>query len=206
MMFLLKSKNPGFLITGAGDTAEAVAALKADPEIRTVILDLNLDGEDALCAIPELRAVKPDVAVLVYTMYNDDIHVQNALLSGIQGFVTKEASVEELEKAILAVGMGNTYFNSMASKVLQSLLPQNGRSHKAVDEKAYLFDNYKSLSAKEREVFIHLAKGLDVADIARLLGKSAKTIMNQRTAVYDKLFIHDRHELIEKAKMLGLVL
>lgn len=57
-------------------------------------------------------------------MYNDDIHVEHALLIGVQGFITKEASIDEVEKAILAVGSGNTYYNSVASKVLHTLLPQ----------------------------------------------------------------------------------
>jgi len=111
----------------------------------------------------------------------------------------------EVEKAILAVGLGNTYYNSVASKVLRTLLPQNKGKHIVRDEKSYLFDNYKSLSKKEQEVFIHLAAGLDVVEIAKLLGKSEKTILNQRTAVYGKMFIRDRHDLIEKAKLLGLL-
>ena len=188
MIFMLQNKNPSLSITGAGTIPEAVKKLTKHKDIKIVILDLNLDGEN-----------------LVYTMYNDDIHVENALLIGAQGFITKEASVDELEKAILAVGSGNTYYNSAASKILYALLPQNKGKHIARDEKSYLFDNYKSLSKKEQEVFIHLAEGLDIVEIATRLGKTKKTILNQRTAVYEKMFIRDRHDLIEKAKFLGLI-
>lgn len=69
---------------------------------------------------------------------------------------------------------------------------------------SYLFDNYKSLSKKEREVFILLSQDMHVADIAKKLGKSEKTVINQRTEVYSKLDIKDRHDLLEKAKLLGL--
>ena len=89
--------------------------------------------------------------------------------------------------------------------MLHSLLPQNKSKHIVHDEKSYLFDNYKSLSKKEQEVFIHLAEGLDIVEIAARLGKSKKTILNQRSAVYGKMFIRDRHDLIEKAKLLGLI-
>ena len=205
MIFMLQNKNPSLSITGVGTIPEALKKLNEDKDIKIVVLDLNLDGENSLESVSKMRRVKPDIFILIYTMYNDDIHVEHALLIGVQGFITKEASVDEVEKAILAVGSGNTYYNSVASKVLYALLPQNKGKHSTYDEKRYLFDNYKSLSKKEQEVFIHLAEGLDTAEIAIRLGKSEKTILNQRTAVYGKMFIRDRHDLIEKAKLLGLL-
>ena len=205
MIFMLQNKNPSLSIIGVGTIPEAVKKLNEDKDIKIVILDLNLDGENSLESVSKIKGANPDILILVYTMYNDDIHVEHALLIGVQGFITKEASIDEVEKAILAVGSGNTYYNSVASKVLHTLLPQNKGKHIARDEKSYLFDNYKSLSKKEKEVFIHLAEGLDVVEIAKLLGKSEKTILNQRTAVYGKMFIRDRHDLIEKAKLLGLL-
>ncbi|WP_255422721.1 response regulator transcription factor [Treponema sp. Marseille-Q4130] len=202
---MLQNKNPSLSITGAGTIPEAVKKLNKDKDIKIVILDLNLDGENSLESVSKIKKANPDILILIYTMYNDDIHAENALLLGVQGFITKEASVDEVEKAILAVGSGNTYYNRAASKVLYALLPQNKGKHIVRDEKSYLFDNYKSLSKKEQEVFIHLAQGLDIVEIAARLGKSKKTILNQRTAVYGKMFIRDRHDLIEKAKFLGLI-
>ena len=205
MIFMLQNKNPSLSITGVGTISEALKKLNEDKDIKIVILDLNLDGENSLESVSKIKGANPDILILIYTMYNDDIHVENALLIGVQGFITKEASVDELEKAILAVGSGNAYYNRAASKVLHSLLPQNKSKHIVHDEKSYLFDNYKSLSKKEQEVFIHLAEGLDIVEIAARLGKSKKTILNQRSAVYGKMFIRDRHDLIEKAKLLGLL-
>lgn len=203
MMYMLKSKNPGFEITGASDTAEAVGILKSGTEIDIVILDMNLDGENSLDSVPKLRKAKPDVKILVYTMYNDEFHIKQALLAEVQGFVTKETPIEELEKAVVAVAEGNSYFGSAAEKVRQTLFPGK-QNYSAADEKSYLFDCYDSLGKKEREVFILLAQRLEVSEIAQKLGKSEKTILNQRTAVYDKLGIKDRLELFEKAKLLGL--
>lgn len=205
MIFMLEKRNPHFKITGADDIDSAILKLNEDKEIRVVILDVNLDGENSISEIPRIRAANEEAAILVYTMYNDDFHVQAALLAGIQGFITKEANIEELEKAIVTVSQKNNYFNSAAGKVLNSLLPGNKNKNPVQDEKTYLFDNYKSLSKKEREVFIHIAEGLEIEEIARLLGKSEKTILNQRSCVYNKMFIRDRHDLIEKAKLLGLI-
>ena len=87
---------------------------------------------------------------------------------------------------------------------MQSLLVKHGCEHGITNDLSYLFDNYKSLSKKEREVFILLSQDMHVADIAKKLGKSEKTVINQRTEVYSKLDIKDRHDLLEKAKLLGL--
>ena len=87
---------------------------------------------------------------------------------------------------------------------MQSLLVKHGCEHDITNDLSYLFDNYKSLSKKEREVFILLSQDMHVADIAKKLGKSEKTVINQRTEVYSKLDIKDRHDLLEKAKLLGL--
>ena len=205
MIFMLQSKNPALSISGANDIDEAISKLNADSEIRIVILDLTLDGENSLDSIPKIKESAPNASILVYTMHNDEVHVEKALLSGIQGFVTKEAPIEELEKAIVAISDGNTYFNSVASKVLQTLLPQNRGKHYVYDEKSYLFDNYKCLSKKEHEVFNYLIKGKSISDIAKILKKAEKTILNQRASIYSKLDIHDRYELMETAKLLGLV-
>ena len=206
MIFMLQSKNPALSISGANDIDEAISKLKADSEIRIVILDLTLDGENSLDSIPKIKESAPNASILVYTMHNDEVHVEKALLSGIQGFVTKEAPIEELEKAIVAISDGNTYFNSVASKVLQTLLPQNRGKHYVYDEKSYLFDNYKSLSKKEHEIFNLLIKeDYDISKIAAQLKKTKKTILNQRASIYSKLDVHDRYELMEAAKKLGLL-
>ena len=85
------------------------------------------------------------------------------------------------------------------------MLNNHGRAHNITNDLTYFFDNYKSLSKKEREVFILLSQDMHVADIAKKLGKSEKTVINQRTEVYSKLDIKDRHDLLEKAKLLGLI-
>lgn len=205
MIFMLKNKNPSLLITGVGTVAETLETLRGEKDFRTIILDLSLDGDNSLESLSQIKEASLGSAILVYTMHNDDIHIQNALLLGVQGYVTKEASIEKLEKAVVAVSAGNVYYNTAAAKVMRSLLPQNKDRHVVNDEKSYLFDCYKALSKKEQEIFIHLAQGKDTCEIARLLGKSEKTVKNQRTSIFSKMMVADRHDLIENARLLGLV-
>ena len=73
MIFMLQNRNPSLSITGVGTIPEAVQKLSEDKDIKIVILDLNLDGENSLKSVSKMRGAKPDVLILVYTMYNDDI-------------------------------------------------------------------------------------------------------------------------------------
>ena len=204
MTQMLKNKDSSFDFVCASDYESALETLKENRSIKIVILDLNLDGRSGLELIPELKKLSPDIAILIYTMFNDVIHVENSLLNGVQGYITKDATIDELASAITTVANGNSYYNKAATELMQSLLANHGREHDITNDLSYLFDNYKSLSKKEREVFILLSQDMHVADIAKKLGKSEKTVINQRTEVYSKLDIKDRHDLLEKAKLLGL--
>ena len=205
MTQMLKNKDSSFDFVCASDYESALETLKENRDVKIVILDLNLDGRSGLELIPELKKLSPDISILIYTMFNDVIHVENSLLNGVQGYITKDATIDELASAITTVANGNSYFNKAATELMQSLLTKHGREHDITNDLSYLFDNYKSLSKKEREVFILLSQDMHVADIAKKLGKSEKTVINQRTEVYSKLDIKDRHDLLEKAKLLGLI-
>lgn len=100
MIFLLKNKNPSFEISGVSNVEEGIELLSKDKDISLVILDLNLDGENSLEKIPAIKKANPKVSILVYTMYNSEHQVANAVRCDIQGFITKESAVEELEQAI----------------------------------------------------------------------------------------------------------
>ena len=219
MKEMLKSKNPDFDFVCARDYETALEALKNNPDIQIAILDLNLDGKSGLeiipeflpnnklrePIIPEIKKINSSISIMIYTMFNDVIHVQNALLNGVQGYVTKDATIDEVALAITTISKGNSYYNTAATEILQSLLTKKGRAHDITNDLSYLCENYKDLSAKEREIFILLSQNMEIIDIARKLGKSEKTVINQRTAVYSKLDIKDRHDLLEKAKLLGLI-
>lgn len=205
MTQMLKNKDSSFDFVCASDYESALETLKENRGIKIVILDLNLDGRSGLELIPELKKLSPDISILIYTMFNDVIHVENSLLNGVQGYITKDATIDELASAITTVANGNSYYNKAATELMQSLLVKHGHEHDITNDLSYLFDNYKSLSKKEREVFILLSQDMHVADIAKKLGKSEKTVINQRTEVYSKLDIKDRHDLLEKAKLLGLI-
>lgn len=207
LCFLLAQKNTNFEFITASDQKEALAAASNNQEITTAIIDLNLHNSNGLDLVCELRKIIPALNVLIYTMYSDPIHIEKALQSNIQGYITKNSDINELEKAILSVASGELYFNKQTRKILQTILNKTGTSYSSDDDASLrLFENYRLLTRKEQEVFSLLAQKKETAEIAQLLGKSEKTVINQKSIIYQKLNIRDRLDLIEDAKILGVIL
>lgn len=206
LAFMLNQKLKDVQFITASTYAEAIDSLKENSEIHTVILDLNLDGKNGLELIPEFRKIHSDISILVYSMYNDPIHIENAIRANIQGYISKDADIEELETAITTVCKGNTYFNKQASKVMRSLLFGNSGSFETSDKVTQCFRNYKTLTKKEQETFLLLVQKKEIDEIAKTFGTSEKTVLNSRSIIYQKMQVKDRLELIEAAKNLGVIL
>ncbi|WP_318690865.1 response regulator transcription factor [Treponema sp.] len=203
----ISTKNPNIKFFYASNSQEAKEILEENQDISNSIIDINLDGFNGLEQISAFRAIRPNLNVIIYTMFNDYLHIEQAFQKKIQGYITKDASVEEIEKAILFVSEGNLYFNKNAKQLLHTLLKTDNESRDNQDKTStLLFENYKSLTKKEKEVFELLSQHKDVMEIASLLGKSGKTISNQTSLIYQKLGIHNRIELQKAAKILGVIL
>ena len=213
LSYLLERKNDSLKFHLAGDAERACICLKSNMDIGIAVVDLNLDGEDGLSAIDEIRKIKPDIKIIVYTMYNDPLHIKQALQKDIQGFITKDFDADEIEKAILSVNAGNLFYCKDAQSVLYELLHKGAGSaggYQTTEGESQnaevVFKNYQSLTKKEQELFAILAQKKDVYEAAELLHKSLKTIQNQKSIIYQKMNLKDRLELIEAARVLGVIL
>ena len=203
---LLQQDDPLFDFIYASNCAQALDEAGKNPDIKVVVLDINLDGENSLALVPQLRKIFGNVKFIVYTMYSDSPHIMQALKSRIDGYITKDAPLEDLKKAIDAVNDGNTYYNKRASHIMNVLLDANAEDLNENDVWIMeLIKNYKRLSKKEQEVFKLLAMNKTSREAAEILGKAEKTIINQRSNIYVKMNLHDRLDLIEAAKNLGVI-
>ena len=164
--------------------------------------DLNIDGEDGIKAISILRKIR-EVPCSIYSMYSDLFHVKAALAANVQGYVSKKSSTEELLRAIHTVAEGRSFYCTETMKTITKLLYD--KSPAEPSETQMLFLNYKSLSRSEKELFELLAEKKSIAEIASALGKSEKTILNKRTIICQKLLLHDRLDIVDAAKTLGVI-
>ena len=142
-----------------------------------------------------------------------NLQKENSLQKDIQGFITKDLDAAEIERAILCVNDGNLFYCKEAKAILHELIQNKAGSgggfysgSEGEQNTEVLFKNYQMLTQKEQEVFALLAQKKDVDEVADMLNKSVKTIQNKKTLIYQKMNVKDRLELVEAAKLLGVII
>jgi DNA-binding NarL/FixJ family response regulator len=162
--------------------ADALACVeKSRPDV--AIVDLELDGEDGLPLVAELKA--RGVPVLVYSMHGEGQIVERALAAGALGYVTKSEFWDILVGAIRAVSRGRRFVSPRAGATLAEWIA-------ATDHATAIAS---TLSAKEREVYRLMGKGEGTNEIARAMDISTHTVESYYTRIQLKLGIDGMHKL-----------
>jgi DNA-binding NarL/FixJ family response regulator len=174
--------EPDLRVVGeATCAAEGIQAVKSvAPTL--VICDLALPGASGLRTISELRALSPQLRVLVLTAYCTDEYIRAALNAGADGYVLKDASRAELMQAIRAVLNGQKYFSEPVSARLVSGYLQRGDP---------ATDGSPRITEREREVLTRIALGESNKRVAIALRLSIKTVEKHRANLMRKLELHN---------------
>jgi DNA-binding NarL/FixJ family response regulator len=190
---LLDSTGGMRVVAEARSGREAVReALLHRPDV--LVLDLELREPDGITAIREVQRSNPSIAVLVFTMCEDDESVFTAMRAGARGFITKGAEQEDILRAIRGVAAGEAIFGPSIARRLTDLL--GGDSHDR--------HPFPDLTSREREVLDLIAEGLPNTAIARKLYLAPKTISNHISTIFGKLGVPDRATAIVRARDAGL--
>jgi DNA-binding NarL/FixJ family response regulator len=192
----LLSSLDGVEVVGIASTGlQAVdQALSARPDV--VIMDLKMPELDGLAATREILRHRPEAAVLVLTMFDDDDSVFAAMRAGARGYLVKGSEQEDIERAVRAVAAGDALFGpGVASRVLgffSGPRPLTDAEH------------FPELTPAERRILDLLAAGLSNPAIANRLGLAAKTVANNLSSIFTKLQVADRAQAIIRARDVGL--
>lgn len=198
---VLEERLPAYTFFEAGSSDDAKRQCsELDPDL--ILLDLTLGPTNGLSALGELRREQLSPRVLVVSMHRDGVNVVAALKARVQGFVTKDEPVETLVEAVRAVSAGRTWFSPELIELASPFLSLPGRSQGRLEDE---FEPYRTLTGREQEVFLLLAEGKSVNEIAQSMKISPKTIENHRSNVYQKLGLGDRYELFLFARKLGVI-
>jgi DNA-binding NarL/FixJ family response regulator len=181
-----------------GSAASASGALRELREKRpqVILLDLDLGDENGLEWLPRILAETPGARVLILTALRDPGRDEAALHAGARGFVHKDASAEVVVRAVRAVAAGELWFEPR-------LLESAGAPRRA-GTTTPLPEPFASLTEREREIVRLVGEGLRNEEIARRLGITEKTVRNHLTAVFDKVGVSGRLELVVLAYRHGL--
>jgi len=185
------------VVAMAADGVDAVdQALIHRPDV--VVMDLRMPNLDGAQATARIRAELPQTQVLVLTTYADDDALFPALQAGARGYLTKNASAEEIEQALSALGRGQTH---LAPEVQQRLVAASLDARAAGPGPTAPPDG---LSAREVEVLTLIAAGLSNTEIARELVLSNATIKSHINHIFAKIGARDRAQAVHYAYDHGL--
>jgi DNA-binding NarL/FixJ family response regulator len=177
------------LVGEAASVAEAVALVVAQrPDV--VLLDVHMPDGGGVAVIRGSADEAPDTLFLALSASDAAEDVIATIRAGARGYVTKNIATDELLDAIARVQAGDAVFSPrLAGFVLDAFAGHGPPAGPGADAEL------DQLTAREREVLRHIARGYMYKEVALRLGISAKTVEAHVSAVLRKLQLSNRHEL-----------
>jgi DNA-binding NarL/FixJ family response regulator len=194
----LLSTQREFDIVGDAPNVEAAFELAYALQPEIVLTDLVYPAGDTMQSIANIKRRLPAVRIVILTASNSDGHLRNALRMGVDGYVLKDASFEELVMALHSVIDGKRYLSPDMSGLLvnEYLNPgQNGKSNSPLNV----------LTHRERRILQLIAEGCSNRSTAEQLSVSTKTVEKHRANLMRKLGLRNSGELMLVAVEMGLI-
>ena len=194
---LMKSLTSSIPQVEFGEAGNAIEVLRIidQGQWNLVILDINMPGRSGMEVLKEIKANYPSIPVIIFSMYPEDQFAIRAMKAGAAAYLTKDISSRELEKAIKGILNGERYFTpSIAALLTNELQDHNNNKH-----------SHHTLSDREYQVFLLIAGGQNVSDIARKLSLSVKTISVYRAIILKKMNLKNNSEITHYAFKHNLV-
>jgi DNA-binding NarL/FixJ family response regulator len=170
------------------DNGRSALALASAERPQLIVLDLNLPGVSGLELLRQLLEIDPGARILVFSMHGEPVYAARALKIGARGYVSKNASPEELRTAFQRVASGLTY---VEGEIAQHLAALSG-------------DQHQELSERDLEILRLLGEGRSFTEIAAALGLGYKTVANTATLIKSKLGVARTADLIRLSVEMGI--
>ena len=179
------------VVCGEAENAAQALDLLGVSRPDLMLIDITLPGKSGLELIKDVKAIRPDLAMLVISMHDESLYADRVLRAGARGYITKHEGGEKLIGAIRHVLSGKIYVSeNMSAHILEIF----SGGHSSTDR-----SSIQNLSDREFEVFQALGEGLSSHEIAKKLHLSSKTVDAHRTNIKSKLKINTTAELISFA-------
>lgn len=183
--FLLNEEE-GYAVTGAFANAEdaikSVAAL--DPDV--VLLDIQLPGLSGLQALPKIKALVPDAAVIILSVNEHQDTVFEALSKGASGYLTKNTPPQKILEAVNEVMLGGGPMSAHIAKMVVNSFQRSNES---------------PLTRRETEILEQIAAGKTRGKIADEFFIDLETVKSHLKNIYAKLDVHSKADAIKTARI-----
>ena len=184
----LINHQPEMVVDGEAEDAAQALDLLASKRPDLMLIDITLPGKSGLELIKDVKAMHPDLPMLVLSMHDESLYADRVLRAGARGYITKHEGGDKLMGAIRHVLSGRIYVSeSMSAHILEIF--SGGQT--GIDR-----SSIQKLSDREFQVFDALGEGLSSHEIAKKLHLSAKTVDAHRANIKTKLKINTTAELI----------
>jgi DNA-binding NarL/FixJ family response regulator len=165
-------------------------------DIDVILLDISMPGQSGVEALAGIRARAPDLPVLILSGFPEEHYAITLLRQGASGYLNKDCDPEEIVKAIRTVVRGRKYITAGIAERLADHLAPGGSGDKPAHE---------LLSERELQVFLRLARGEAIGQMAESMSLSVKTVSTYRTRVMEKLQLASNSDLTYYALKNGLI-
>ncbi len=182
--------NVDFIVSGVYDNAKDMVRIYEQHKPDIVISDIDMPEVNGLEGLKNLKSKYPESKVLIFTVFEDNDKVLNAICLGANGYVLKSSTPDKIHSAIIdVINGGSPLTPSIASKILQHFPKQYFSANNEVE----------SLTKKEKQVLELLTKGFSHKMVANQLDKNIETVRSQIKSIYKKLNVQSNAEVIIKA-------
>ncbi len=187
---LINRENDMLVCASVEDVVKARTAIeKYSPDF--AIVDVSLKGSNGIDLVKEINAKYPTLAVLVLSMYDEELYAERALAAGAKGYMMKQEAISVVVQAIRHILSGKIYASDeVKEKALMRLA-----SHQEGLEPT----PFDLLTERELEVFRYIGDGFSTKEISQRMNLSVKTIGTYREHIKEKLNLKHYAELIKCA-------
>lgn len=181
------------VVAEAKDSAEVQSRI-LEVEADVLVLDISMPGASGLSLLHHVVTSKKKLKVLILSMHPEERFAVRALREGASGYMTKESAPEELADAIRRIASGRKYISAVLAERLADDLQSDGTTVQ-----------HELLSQREYEVFLLIASGKTVSEIAQELSLSVTTVSTHRRRILEKMRLSNNAEIIQYAYANNLV-
>lgn len=187
----------GYSCVGSYPDCESLLAKLPLLNVDVVLMDIGLPGMSGIEGIARAKRIKPELNILMLTVYEDSQSVFKALCAGACGYLVKKTPPSRLLEAIKDAFEGGAPMSSLIARQVITVFQQTqGKISEEGDAE---------LSSREKEVLISLSDGNNYQEIAGRLFISVDTVRHHIKNIYKKLHVHSQSEAVAKAIRKGLI-
>ena len=183
----------------ASNGQEMIDKISENHNIDVILMDIQMPQMNGIEATEIINNKYPQIKIIMFTVFDDDINIFDAIKAGANGYLLKDAAPEVLHKSIIEVQNGGAaMMPSIASKALNLLRNPFESKSKETQEKV-------KLTNKESEILELLSKGFSYKKIATNLLIASKTVDKHIENIYRKLKAHNKIEAVSLGKKYKLI-